>query len=296
MAIARKNRTSLPLRAESILTTRKSSSTNCMPIHFSKYQATGNDFVLVDNRTIKLKFTIENIRKICDRRFGVGADGLILLEESDSADFEMIYYNSDGSQSLCGNGCRSVVDFASSLGIIGSHTKFLAYDGLHEAAMLNDETIKLRMNDVRNIQRNDNNFFIDTGSPHYVEFVSDITEINVVERGRKIRYDDTFKPGGTNVNFVALLDNNTISVRTYERGVEDETLSCGTGVTAAALAASFYGYRSPVNVAVKGGNLSVAFQATSEAATAPNADGAHSFSDIYLIGPAKMVFEGDLEL
>ena len=268
-----------------------------MPIHFHKYQATGNDFVLIDNRITKIKFTNENINRICDRRFGVGADGLILIEESKGADFEMIYYNSDGSQSLCGNGCRAAVDFASFLNIITDRASFRAYDGIHEAFRLDDQIIKLKMNDVRGIESFGNDYFIDTGSPHYVQFVNNLDDIDVVQLGRNIRNHESFKPGGTNVNFVELLPNNTIAVRTYERGVEDETLSCGTGVTAAALAVSTKGYQSPVNVSVRGGKLSVEFKWNKmNAADTKNNNGPGPFVDLFLIGPAKMVFEGDLEL
>lgn len=268
-----------------------------MSIHFYKYQATGNDFVLIDNRLTNNKFTEDHIKKICDRRFGVGADGLILIQETTGADFEMIYYNSDGSQSLCGNGCRAAVDFASSLHIISNHTSFHAYDGIHEAFRLDDQIIKLKMNDVESIESFGNDYFIDTGSPHYIQFVNNLEDINVVALGRDIRNQDSFKPGGTNVNFVELLPDNTIAVRTYERGVEDETQSCGTGVTAAALVASTKGYQSPVNVSVSGGKLSVEFKPIKmDAPGTKNIKGSHSFVDVFLIGPAKMVFEGDLEL
>lgn len=267
-----------------------------MVIHFHKYQATGNDFVLVDNRTAKIKFTIKNVQQICNRRFGIGADGLILIEETEGADFKMVYYNSDGSQSLCGNGCRSAVDFASSLNIIGSHTSFMAFDGIHKASILGD-TIRLKMNNVKGIQKVGNDFFINTGSPHYIKFVTNLAEVNVVERGKSIRYSDDYKPEGTNVNFVELLPENTISVRTYERGVEDETLSCGTGVTAAVLAASFNGYQSPVIVKVRGGALSVEFKCSALDTTSKAMESSpDEFTNIFLIGPAKMVFEGDLEL
>lgn len=268
-----------------------------MPIHFHKYQATGNDFVLIDNRQSNRKFSTPQIQKICDRRFGVGADGLILIENDNGSDFEMIYYNSDGSQSLCGNGCRSAVDFASALKIIGTKTSFRAYDGIHEASLLDSQLIKLKMNDVKNIKSFDNDYFIDTGSPHYIQFVKNLNEVNVLQSGRELRHHESFKPGGTNVNFVTLQTENTIAVRTYERGVEDETLSCGTGVTAAALAAHFKGYHSPVNVAVRGGQLAVEFKFVDENTKGPKSDDVPgSFVEVFLIGPAKMVFEGDLEL
>jgi diaminopimelate epimerase len=234
---------------------------------------------------------------VCDRRFGVGADGLILIENTEEADFNMVYYNSDGSQSLCGNGCRSAVEFASTLGIIDKTTSFNAFDGVHQASILEDQTIRLKMSDVSGIKKLNDAYFIDTGSPHYVRFVKQLDELNVVESGRKVRNSDVFKPGGTNANFVELLPDNTIAVRTYERGVEDETLSCGTGVTAAALAASLTGYSSPIMVKVKGGSLAVEFKAGEpDTGLAAGGNISATFVDIFLIGPAKMVFEGDLEL
>ena len=268
-----------------------------MPTRFVKYQATGNDFVLIDNRATKKAFSGDEIKKLCDRRFGIGADGLILIESAKGADFNMVYYNSDGTQSLCGNGCRAAVGYAASLGIIGKSTSFQAFDGLHQATILDDQRIRLKMNDVGGIRKLNDAYFMDTGSPHYVRFVKGLQELNVVEAGRKIRNSDIFKPGGTNANFVERLPGNAIAVRTYERGVEDETLSCGTGVTAAALAASLEGYTSPVFVRVKGGQLDVAFKAAPpDRGLAADGNIPATFVDIFLIGPAKMVFEGGLEL
>lgn len=264
-----------------------------MKIPFTKYQATGNDFVLIDNRNKQYTFTIEQVKKICNRRFGVGADGLMLIEKHPSLDFNLAYYNSDGSQSLCGNGSRAAVAMAAALGLLKTKTTFNAYDGAHEAELLPTGIVRLKMNPVSNIKQADSEYFIHTGSPHHLQFVPDVEMVNVVEAGRKIRYSDTYKPGGTNVNFIQLQNNNTIFVRTYERGVEDETYSCGTGVTAAALAASFHGYKSPVHIKVKGGELEVEFKT----AHLPDGQGqAGIFEEIYLIGPAKMVFEGVLEL
>jgi diaminopimelate epimerase len=257
-----------------------------MNLHFSKYQATGNDFVLVDNRELKHAFSVAEIEKICDRRFGVGGDGLILIENDAYSDFKMVYYNSDGSQSLCGNGCRSAIDFASHLGLIKDKTTFSAFDGLHQGHRLPSGIIHLQMADVHEVKRMGENYFINTGSPHVVKFVSDIKNYPVIDEGRSIRYSENFKPAGTNANFAELKENNTISLRTYERGVEDETFSCGTGATAAALAASLHGYTSPVSIEVRGGHLSVEFK-TSHTDT---------FHDIFLIGPAKMVFQGQMEL
>lgn len=257
-----------------------------MRLSFYKYQATGNDFVILDNREAKYVFSNQQIEQICDRKFGVGADGLMLIEDHPSLDFNLNYYNSDGSQSLCGNGSRAAVSFASTLGLVNGKTSFNAYDGAHDAELLSAGVVKLKMNDVSQVRNMDADCFVNTGSSHYVRFVDNIHAYDVVNEGRKIRYAAEFQPGGTNVNFVQLQPDNTIYVRTYERGVENETLSCGTGVTAAALAASQKGYSSPVTIKTLGGDLSVEFK-TGHAGT---------FREIYLIGPAKMVFKGELEL
>lgn len=257
-----------------------------MKLQFYKYQATGNDFVILDNREAKLTFSAAQIEKICDRKFGIGADGLMLIEQDSELDFNLQYYNSDGSQSLCGNGSRAAVMFASRLGIVNGKTRFNAYDGVHDAELRDSEIVKLKMADVSDSRQAGQDNFIYTGSPHYVRFVQDVASYPVVDEGRKIRYSDAFKPGGTNVNFVELQDDNTIFVRTYERGVEDETLSCGTGVTAAAIAAFQRGYTSPVKVKTRGGDLSVEFKSSQSG----------TLTDVYLTGPAKMVFKGELEL
>jgi diaminopimelate epimerase len=258
-------------------------------VHFYKYQATGNDFVLIDNRTGKYSFAKAEIEKICDRRFGIGADGLLLIEKHPTLDFNLIYYNSDGSESLCGNGSRAAVKMASSLGMVNGKISFNAYDGLHEAELLPNDIVRLKMNDVKEVSALGEDFFINTGSPHFIRFVKDLQHVNVVDEGSKIRFSERYKPKGTNANFVELKDGNTVYVRTYEKGVENETLSCGTGVTAAALASSFKGYSSPIHIKVPGGELSVEFKTNPVGQTV-------AFHDIFLIGPAKMVFEGDLEL
>jgi len=217
----------------------------------------------------------------------------MLIEKHPTLDFNLVYYNSDGSQSLCGNGSRAAVMMASSLGLLNDHTEFNAYDGPHQAELVNAGIVKLKMNDVTGAKKIGDDYFINTGSPHYLKFVMDVKNHPVVDEGRKIRYSQNYAPNGTNVNFIQLLEDNTIFVRTYERGVEDETFSCGTGVTAAALAASFHGYSSPVLVKVRGGELSVEFK--SGQAGLPTGQ-AGTFQDIFLTGPAKMVFEGTLEL
>lgn len=255
-------------------------------VHFYKYQATGNDFVIIDNREAKLAFTNEQIATICHPKFGVGADGLMLIENHPTLNFHLEYFNSDGSKSLCGNGCRAAVQFASQLGLVNGKATFTAFDGPHAAEILPSGNIRLKMGDVKETKMMDNDYFIHTGSPHFLRFVQDVKNYPVFEEGRKIRYEDRFQPGGTNVNFVELQNDNTIFVRTYERGVENETLSCGTGITAAALAASLKGASSPVNINTLGGNLVVEFKSGQPG----------TFHEIYLIGPAKMVFKGQLEL
>ncbi len=261
-----------------------------MLLHFYKYQGTGNDFVIVDDRKKTFPVSQELVARLCDRRFGIGADGLMLLQNHDEYDFKMVYFNSDGNtSSMCGNGGRCLVRFAHALGIFQQETTFDAIDGKHEAYVQNG-LVYLKMNDVRYIQHEKEYDFLNTGSPHYVTFrdnVQIMSHMEIMEQGRAIRYGDQFGPkGGTNVNFVELLPDNSLFVRTYERGVEDETYSCGTGVTACALVANLRQLPSPVQIHTKGGDLKVAFR--------PN--GENSFTDIYLIGPAEKVFEGMIEI
>lgn len=254
-----------------------------MKISFSKYQGTGNDFVMLDNRDGCYDgLSLDAVRFLCDRRFGIGADGLIKINAHPERDFEVDYYNADGSKSFCGNGARCSVAFAGALGLDVSKTVFEAIDGKHEAN-LEHGTVSLLMSDVHEIVRRPPDFTLDTGSPHYIVFTEE--NVNVVEEGRKIRYSEEFSDAGINVNFVKETGHNAIRVLTYERGVEDETFSCGTGVTAAALAFAvrngLYG-RQQVAIATKGGELSVSF----------NRPGEQEFTEIYLIGPAQFVFSG----
>lgn len=258
-----------------------------MNIPFYKYQGTGNDFVLIDNRTnIFDRQRRDIVAQVCHRRFGIGADGFILLQNKEGFDFEMVYYNADGNEStMCGNGGRCIVQFAYDLNVIGNTTRFLAVDGAHDAHV-KDGLVHLHMIDVTSVNAlEEDAFFLNTGSPHYVQRVSGIEQFPVFEKGKVIRHSSAFAPGGTNVNFMEM-QNDTLFVRTYERGVEDETYSCGTGVTAAAIAASKLGAAVPVAVKTLGGNLQVSFSELSE----------NNYSNIYLIGPAKRVFEGEIDI
>lgn len=254
-------------------------------ISFHKYQGTGNDFVMIDNRerTFDRK-DLSLVSRLCDRRFGIGADGVILIENSDKADFEMVYFNPDGSQSLCGNGSRCAVMFAKFLGIIGHQTKFLAIDGEHEAR-IDGDLVYLKMHDVSSYEKIGEDYLIDTGSPHYIRYVSNTEAIDPVIEGRAVRYSDRFSKYGVNVNFLEKVNGETLKIRTYERGVENETLSCGTGCTAAALSMAIDTDISSVNLEAMGGKLRVDFV---------KANG--GFSNIYLIGPAEAVFQGQIQV
>ncbi|HMO39389.1 MAG TPA: diaminopimelate epimerase [Saprospiraceae bacterium] len=261
-----------------------------LPIKFYKYQGTGNDFVLIDQRT-DMHLTRQDtqyIAKLCHRRFGIGADGLILLQNHSDYDFEMIYFNADGREStMCGNGGRCMVAFAKALGIIEQAAYFLAIDGPHRARIRPDNGwVELQMMDVPQIETNADFYYLNTGSPHYVRFVNNLPTLDVVQQGRTIRYNERFRQEGTNVNFVQIEADQHLSVATYERGVEDETLSCGTGVTAAALA---YALAHPeqasrnLRIDTKGGQLEVRFEPADS-----------GFRNIWLCGPAEQVFQGEI--
>ncbi len=253
---------------------------------FYKYQATGNDFVMIDNRGGGFPGEDrEYIRHLCDRRFGIGADGLILLEDEPGYDFRMVYYNADGREgSMCGNGGRCIAAFARKLGLVSDSCSFLATDGPHEARLEGD-VVWLKMGDVAQVHQKPKYVFLDTGSPHHVQEVSELDDFDVRGQGRRLRYGLYGEPG-SNINFVSPLEGNRFRVRTYERGVEDETYSCGTGVTAVALAMSETGKLdgSEAGIETRGGDLSVRFR------KAP--DG--SYTDIWLAGPAQEVFKGSV--
>lgn len=259
-----------------------------MNIEFYKYQGTGNDFVILDNRDGKYTgLTKEQVAFICNRHFGIGADGLMMLQLKEGYDFEMIYFNADGGESsMCGNGGRCLVAFAKKMGVVADKALFIATDGPHEATIDERNLVQLKMKDVTAIERFADHSILDTGSPHYIKWVSKPEEVDVFEEGRLVRYNEKFGGAGINVNFVSVQPGG-INVRTYERGVENETLSCGTGVTASAIAA-FADATEPQNITVKtpGGTLSVKFKPT----------GHSKFEDVWLCGPATYVFHGSINL
>ncbi len=259
-----------------------------MNIQFFKYQGTGNDFILIDNRQqIFPKNDTKFIKKLCDRRFGIGADGLILLENDKISDFKMVYYNADGNESsMCGNGGRCIVAFARQLNVIENETTFVAVDGAHYAKISADGTVSLQMKEVSEIKFAADYVFLNTGSPHHITLVDDVKSVPVKEAGSQIRYSDLYGKAGSNVNFVEIISDSLLAVRTYERGVEDETLSCGTGVTAAAIAVNAIGKTTAneISLLVEGGQLKVTFQKEGS-----------RYTRVFLIGPAIYVFEGQVD-
>ncbi len=258
-----------------------------MNIHFYKYQGTGNDFVILDNRSARYNdLSTAQVRYMCDRRFGIGGDGLMLLNLLEGYDFEMKYYNADGGEStMCGNGGRCLVKFARDISIHKDSYHFLAIDGPHEAFFDNSGWVQLKMKNVNEVQDQNGDKIIDTGSPHYVKIVNGVRLLDVFAEGKQIRYSNEFKEHGINVNFVELEDSK-IMVRTYERGVENETLSCGTGVTASALICATNQGFNRIEVETLGGNLAVEFKKDEE----------NQFANIWLCGPAEFVFEGEINV
>jgi diaminopimelate epimerase len=260
-----------------------------MQIEFYKYQGTGNDFVMIDNRQgIFPKDNIQLIAHLCDRRFGIGGDGLILLENDPETDFKMVYYNSDGNQSsMCGNGGRCLVAFAKKLNVIDDNTTFIATDGLHHASVADNGIVSLQMIDVEEVKITPEYVFMNTGSPHHIQLVDDLEHYNVKENGASIRYGELYGKQGSNINFVKKIDETTFSLRTYERGVEDETLACGTGATAVAIAMNALGETkaNSIDLNVEGGKLVVSFD---------KKEG--QFTNVFLKGPAEFVFKGTIEI
>lgn len=260
-----------------------------MLIEFYKYQGTGNDFVMIDNRIgFFPKEDVELIEHLCDRRFGIGGDGLILLENDYDTDFKMVYYNSDGNQSsMCGNGGRCLVAFAKELGVIADGCSFIATDGLHYATVDKDGIVALQMIDVSHVKKESDYTFMNTGSPHHVQLVEDLENYNVKDNGAALRYGSLYGKEGSNINFVKKVDDTTFSLRTYERGVEDETLACGTGATAVAIAMNATGQTkaNAINLNVEGGKLAVSFDKEGD-----------KYTNVFLIGPAEFVFKGEIEI
>ncbi|MCL4116220.1 UNVERIFIED_CONTAM: hypothetical protein GTU68_054107 [Idotea baltica] len=253
---------------------------------FYKYHGTGNDFVIIDNRKSHFnKKDTKSIALLCDRHFGIGADGLILLEDHDQVDFKMVYFNADGNESsMCGNGGRCITAFAKHLNIIDESATFEAVDGIHKA-IIDADNIKLHMQNVESIEKHSGHVFLNTGSPHHVQFEKNLTNFDIKKVGSEIRYGSPYNAAGSNVNFVSKLSDDRFTVRTYERGVEDETLSCGTGVTAVALAMHYIGEteKNHIHLETPGGNLQVSFHKKGE-----------GYEDVWLIGPAVQVFKGTI--
>jgi len=260
-----------------------------MKLAFYKYQGTGNDFIIIDNRHDSIELNKQQINSLCHRRFGIGADGLMLMSNEPHYDFAMDYYNADGNPgSMCGNGGRCMVQFAYDTGLRKTDYLFSAVDGDHKATIENNRWIDLNMVNVTKVETYQfSDFILNTGSPHYVKSVSNVWNVDVVREGREIRYNHRFADDGININFVESDEEGNITVRTYERGVEDETLSCGTGVTASALifAHNDNGFNR-VNVKTPGGNLAVEFNKKSKSL----------FENIWLCGPANFVYKGEIEI
>lgn len=259
-------------------------------VRFYKYHGAGNDFIMIDNRNNDIKtYNPDLVSRLCNRHFGIGADGLILLNASENYDFRMIYYNSDGYEgTMCGNGGRCITAFAEKLGIIETSTVFEGIDGIHEAIILNNGMYKLKMKNVEGINHFDDGDFLDTGSDHFIQYRNSIDDIDVFREGREIRYQSRFGAAGTNVNFVERIDNNEIKIRTFERGVENETLACGTGAVASAISAFIHGKpdKSSYIVHVRGGQLLIEFEKEND----------YNFNNIWLTGPAEFVFSGEINL
>lgn len=258
-----------------------------MQFNFHKYQGAGNDFIIIDDRA--KRFPSEDkalIERLCDRRFGIGSDGILLIQHSDEADLHIDFLNPDGSRSFCGNGSRCGLRFAASLGMIKDECSFTASDGLHEGKLEKD-LVHIAMRDVEGVEQNEFGIELYTGSPHLIRFVDDLETVDVLTEGAAIRYNERYEEEGVNVNFVEQISPDTLAILTYERGVEGETLACGTGVTAAVLANASQERidRNEIFVKAKGGDLSVRFEKEGS-----------GFKNIWLTGPAVKVYEGSVIL
>ena len=259
-----------------------------MKIKFSKYNGAGNDFIVIDDRKNNIEINPWLIEKLCNRNFGIGGDGLILIKESKSTDFEILHYTSDGNLgSLCGNGSRCAISFAYKNKIIGKKTRFDAFDGIHNAEIINDNLVKMEMKINSDIIENEYGTWLDTGSPHLVIEKDNTDELDVNLLASSIRYNEYYKKEGVNVNFIEKVSNETFKIRTYERGVENETLACGTGSTASAICMNYLGKTQSNNITMKcrGGDLKVEFISKD-----------NLFTNINITGPAKLVFEGQIDI
>ncbi|RPH29852.1 MAG: diaminopimelate epimerase [Bacteroidales bacterium] len=257
-----------------------------MQLLFSKYHGAGNDFVIIDNRAESFPKSTNLIKHLCDRHFGIGADGLMLLEKATNADFYMRYFNSDGNEStMCGNGGRCITLFAKNIGVIQSSARFMGIDGEHAANFESPNMVNLKMQDVSGVVTGSNFYFLNTGSPHYVCFVDDVQKVDVMAQGRAIRNSYNLDNGGTNVNFIDFT-NDFINIRTFERGVEAETLACGTGTVASTIAYYLHtkNIKSEYTIHTQGGELFVKFKQLNDS----------KFEDIWLKGPANHVFDGQI--
>ncbi|MBU1011541.1 MAG: diaminopimelate epimerase [Bacteroidetes bacterium] len=262
-----------------------------MTLAFHKYQGTGNDFIIIDGRDESLPISNSIIKKLCDRKFGIGADGLMILKKHKDVDFRMIYYNADGMEgSMCGNGGRCILAFAKEIGLAKNYFHFMAFDGLHEGEILEyyapESMVRLKMSDVNEFKKESNYYLTDTGSPHYIEFLNNLQSKDIYKDGSEIRNNEQFREKGINVNFVEESSDH-LFVRTFERGVEDETLSCGTGVTASALAFAIKQNikKGSVQIQTLGGKLKVSFERE-----------ANVFKNIWLEGPATFIFKGEISI
>jgi diaminopimelate epimerase len=258
-----------------------------MLLHFFKYQGTGNDFIIIDNRDGSIQLSSQQVALLCDRHFGIGADGLMLLNKHDNYDFEMVYYNADGAPgTMCGNGGRCLTKFAFDKGIQPNKYTFIASDGEHEAVIDANGWVHLKMIDVHEVSKQNEATVLNTGSPHYIKQVTDLSNYDVFTEGKNVRYNETYKQNGINVNFVEW-DGDELFVRTYERGVENETFSCGTGVTAAAMAMSYdtTGLQE-TKIRTLGGSLLIKF----------NKLDAQHYTDVWLCGPASFVYDGQITI
>lgn len=259
-------------------------------INFYKYQGTGNDFILIDNRSNFFpKANKQLVIHLCHRHFGIGSDGLILLENDPDYDFKMVFFNPDASQSMCGNGGRCAVAFAKQMGINQENYTFMAIDGVHKAKISEDGQVHLQMNNVEKIEKNKKFVTLDTGSPHHIEIRKNINQIDLKTEGGKIRYAHSIQ--GINVNFVEQITENQFNVRTYERGVEDETYSCGTGATAVAIAMHKLQKttQNSVIIQTKGGKLEVSFEVKNKLLGLKK-----TYENIWLSGAVQLIFKGEI--